>query len=235
MRASRVSTIMPRVLLMIVTWLSLLLVVSCEVGDAQEPAAPNESGQQSTMVDFRNDINAAIATAQQYWSDWFTAHSERFEPLHRVIPYQRDGQISCGDQPLDLNNAEYCTDGDFIAFDINWAFQANNEIGDAFVYYFLDHEYGHAIQVRLGTEYRFTIQQELQADCLSGAVIGDSVRAGRLQLEQGDLDELRKGLAAVADQPDQPWFSQGAHGDVEQRTDAFFTGYDHSVPACGLS
>lgn len=82
--------------------------------------------------------------------------------------------------------------------------------------------------------HNLTITLELQADCMAGAYIGDSVRVNRLELEEGDLDELRRGLAAVADDPGQPWFEEGSHGSVEQRTKAFFAGYEPSVEPCDL-
>ena len=77
-------------------------------------------------------------------------------------------------------------------------------IGDAFIYYLLGHEYGHGIQVRLGIQYQYTIEQELQADCFAGAYIGDMIRAGALKLEPGDLEEFRDGLLAVGDDPSVP-------------------------------
>ena len=140
----------------------------------------------------------------------------------------------CGTEEIGSDNAAYCSKGDFIAYDVTWAEQAYDKIGDAFIYYLLGHEYAHGIQVRLGGQYQYTIEQELQADCMAGAMIGDSIKNGRLQLEDGDIQELKSGLIAVADQPGQPWFAEGAHGTAEQRTDAFFAGYNGSVDACKL-
>ena len=105
---------------------------------------------------------------------------------------------------------------------MNWAVAAFRQIGDAFLFYLLGHEYAHGIQARLGIQHQFTIQQELQADCMAGAYIGDSVRGVQLNLEDGDLDELRAGLVAVGDDPGQPWFAEGSHGTAEQRTESFF-------------
>jgi predicted metalloprotease len=69
---------------------------------------------------------------------------------------------------------------------------------------------------------------------MAGAYIGDSVKDGRLKLDDGDLDEFQSGLLAVGDDPNIPWFAPGAHGTAEQRTQAFFDGYEKSVTACDL-
>jgi uncharacterized protein len=224
------------------------LVLACAVrrdgGGPRQPttdsAAPALSstvpGKQEdgtmTIDEFKQDANAAVAVAERYWSARFASSGQRFVPIRRIITYERAGEVACGRDPLPANNAAYCPDGDFIAYDVDWAVVAFRRIGDAFLFYLLGHEYAHGIQVRLGIQYRYTIQQELQADCLAGAYIGDSVRGGQLILDRGDLDELRSGLLAVADDPDQPWFAEGAHGSAKQRTEAFFDGYDQSVDAC---
>lgn len=197
------------------------------------PSAPG-TGQASGPDTFNDDVRAAIDTAQRYWQDAFEQSGRRFAPVSRIIPYTRDGEVSCGGQALTRNNAAYCADGDFIAYDSRWAQAAWRQVGDAFIYYMLDHEYAHGIQVRFGLQYRYTIEQELQADCLAGATLGDSIRANRLSLEDGDIQELQDGLAAVADDPGQPWFAEGSHGSAEQRSTAFFGGYRRSIAACNL-
>ena len=169
-----------------------------------------------------------------YWAAQFKASGQRFQPVRRITPYQRDGEVSCGGQPLPRNNAVYCSQGDFIAYDVNWSVAAFRQVGDAFVFYLLGHEYAHGIQVRLGIRYSYTIEQELQADCMAGAYLGDSVRSKALTLAEGDLDEFREGLAAVGDDPGQPWFAEGSHGTAEQRTESFFRGYERSLDACDL-
>jgi predicted metalloprotease len=214
----------------------ILLAAACLAEPSGEPATPAESvsgGQEDgtmSVDEFQRDIEGAVKVAEAYWEE----RVERFQPILRVIAYQRDGEVECGGQPLTRNNAAYCSDGDFIAYDVNWAVAAFRQIGDAFIFFLLGHEYAHGIQVRLGIQYRFTIQQELQADCMAGAYMGDSVRANALRLDDGDVEELQQGLRAVGDDPSQPWFAPGAHGTAEQRTDSFFSGYQKSLDACRL-
>jgi predicted metalloprotease len=198
-----------------------------------QPGAPVSAGANGNTFD--DDVDGAIGTAEDYWKQQMSKQfGETFRPIPKIIPYSRAGQVRCGGEAMGRNNAAYCPSGDFIAFDSPWAKQQYDDIGDAFIYYMLDHEYAHGIQTRLGERYRYTIDQELQADCMAGATIGDEIRAKHLLLEPGDLDELRKGLIAVGDDPGQPWFAPGAHGTAKQRTDAFFAGYDHSLGACKL-
>jgi predicted metalloprotease len=180
------------------------------------------------------DARAAIEESERYWNEQLSKRGITFEPVRRIIPYTSAGEVTCGSEAMESNNAAYCSVGDFIAFDAAWAQQAYDKIGDAFLYYLLGHEYAHAVQLRMGRQYQYTIEQELQADCMAGAMIGEAVRNGRLQLEDGDIRELQRGLIAVADQPGQPWFAEGSHGTAEQRNEAFFAGYDGSLDACKL-
>lgn len=224
-------------------------VVACGVGsipddgtDPAEPAPSRSAGSGSeqrtdgttSVEEFKRDVGGAVALEEDYWTERFKRSGERFQPIRRIGTYQRDGEVSCGGQTIPRNNAVYCSAGDFIAYDVNFAVRAFRQVGDAFVYYLLGHEYSHGVQVRLGIQYEYTIDQELQADCMAGAFIGDSVRSGALKLDEGDLDEFREGLLAVGDDPSIPWFTPGAHGTAEQRTDAFFNGYEDSLAACDL-
>lgn len=227
-----------RALVMLAALVAGVGAAACDVvapGDA--PASPSASQAAERRLDaeeFEKDLNDSVALVEQYWYEQFAAARLTFQPVRRIIPYRRDGEVSCGDEPVPRNNAVYCPTGDFIAYDVNWAADAFNKIGDAFLFFLLGHEYAHAVQVRFGIRYSFTIQQELQADCLAGAWMGDSVRSGRLLIEEGDAEELYAGLVAVSDDPGQPWFAPNAHGNAQQRTTAFFSGYRHSLPPCGL-
>jgi predicted metalloprotease len=204
--------------------------------DGEDGAAPG-SGQQAeqpTVEEFQDDIRGAAGSAQEYWRGRFEQAGLRFTPIREIGAYRNDGDVSCGGEPIPRNNAVYCSAGDFIAYDVNWAVTAFARIGDAFLYYLLGHEYSHGIQVRLGIQYEYTIEQELQADCMAGAYIGDSEKSKLLTVQEGDIEELRRGLLAVGDDPNVPWFAPGAHGTAEQRTEAFFSGYERSLEACGL-
>ncbi|MFC7530777.1 neutral zinc metallopeptidase [Actinoplanes sp. GCM10030250] len=195
-------------------------------GEAVDP----EDGT-DTPEEFTRDIRGAQAVADAYWGESLGAG---FEPVRQLIPYERSGEVDCGGEPLPRNNAVYCSAGDFIAYDVNWAYAAFQQVGDAFVYYLLGHEYAHGIQARLGIQKQFTIEQELQADCMAGAYIGDKARDGDLVMDEGDTKELAEGLAAVGDEPGQPWFAEGSHGTAEQRMDSFTNGYQNSLSSCGL-
>jgi len=199
-----------------------------------EPQDPDVDGT-DTVEEFQGDVGDAREIAEEYWKKEFTRSGLEFEPIAELIAYDEEGEVRCGGQGLGLNNAAYCSAGDFIAYDVDWAFAAFRQIGDAFIFYLLGHEYAHAIQRRLNIQKQFTIEQELQADCMAGAYIGDMQKRNRLRLEEGDLDELAAGLEAVGDDPGQPWFAEGAHGTARQRTAAFSNGYRRSLDPCNLS
>ncbi|TDC54475.1 hypothetical protein E1258_23770 [Micromonospora sp. KC207] len=230
---------------------ALVLAGGCVVGGVNEgepqrplpqstrqPTSPQAERTRAdgttSVAEFKEDMTVAVDKAEIYWAAQFRASGRRFQPVRRVVPYQREGEVACAGQALPRNNAVYCSAGDFIAYDVNWSVAAFRQVGDAFLYYLLGHEYAHGIQVRLGIRASFTIQQELQADCMAGAYIGGSIEAGHLRLEDGDLEEFREGLLAVGDDPDQPWFAEGAHGTAEQRSDSFFRGYESGLSACNL-
>ncbi|GIF36924.1 neutral zinc metallopeptidase [Actinoplanes xinjiangensis] len=205
---------------------------------ARQPGVPRATGSADlgpegtdTPEEFIRDMRGAQLVAEQYWSQRLGAG---FQPVAEIIAYEQEGEVSCGGQPLPRNNAVYCSDGDFIAYDVNWAFAAFRQLGDAFVYYLLGHEYAHAVQARLGIRKEFTIEQELQADCMAGAYIGDQVREKNLSMDDNDTQELADGLEAVGDDPDQPWFAPGAHGSPQQRFQSFANGYQDSLEPCGL-
>jgi predicted metalloprotease len=234
----------PAQLLALLTALAaVLLTVAClpvatppaDDGPAATPTstATGDLGPEGTDTpeEFSRDMQAAQQVVEVYWRQQLGAG---FQPVSQIIPYERDGELDCAGQPLPRNNAVYCSAGDFIAYDVNWAFAAFRQLGDAFVYYLLGHEYAHAVQARLGIRKEFTIQQELQADCMAGAFIGDSVRAENLSMQPDDTQELADGLEAVGDDPDQPWFAPGAHGSPAQRFQSFADGYEDSLDPCNL-
>ena len=126
-------------------------------------------------------------------------------------------------------NAYYCPVGNFLAWDEDLMRAGYTQIGDAWVYLVIAHEWGHAIQAQLPD--RFVSQAvELQADCLAGAALQGAAHQGLVRIEPGDNDEIAQTLQAVAD--DYPWTDESSHGNARQRTAAFQGGVDDGVEAC---
>lgn len=221
--------------------LTALLTIALSAGPALTGCSGRGTENRAVATgpsQLQEDVDAAVSTVESYWSAFFDARGLRFTPVESVFAYDSADDGSCGGQAFTPNNAFYCRPGDFIAYDVNFLAQQYVSIGDAFVFYLIGHEYGHAVQSDLGITHRRSILHELQADCLSGAYLGDSVRQEVLQIEDGDIDELVASLASVGDQPTVPWFAEGAHGSGQQRTKAFARGYNgtstggSSVAAC---
>ncbi|MBO4210179.1 neutral zinc metallopeptidase [Micromonospora echinofusca] len=200
-------------------------------GPSVDAPRPSTAGPPGTGT-YEADIGTALRTVVAYWQERFAEEGRTFTPVRRVVAYSGTGGPQCGGKRVPARNAVYCGGADFIAYDSVWLRGYWRDIGDTFVYFLVGHEYGHAVQARLGLGSAYSIKNELQADCLAGAYLGGSVRDGRLSLEDGDVEELFRGLAAVADRPQTGWFDPGAHGSALQRRAAFFTGYLASAGAC---
>jgi uncharacterized protein len=180
--------------------------------------------------DLAGDERGAVDATDAFWRAVFPAD---FRGSYRS-PQVRGGYLgedgpTCGGQPSVAFNAFYCPSQDFLAWDENLMAAGYRQIGDAWVYLIIAHEWGHAIQARLQAD-QVSVAAELQADCFAGATLFGAADRGLLQFERGDIQELQQTLVAVAD--DYPWTNQSDHGDARQRITAFDQGADGGPTAC---
>jgi len=182
-------------------------------------------------------LSAAILDIEAFWRTTFPkVYGADFPDVQGGIwPVFRGrrGVPGCGaaqTRYADIEgNAFYCPEGDFLAWDEQLMDAGYRQIGDAWVYLVIAHEWGHAIQARLRRD-QVSVAAELQADCLAGATLQGSVDDGDLILEPGDTQEIADTLVAVAD--DYPWSDSSSHGDAQERTNVFSTGAQGGLRAC---
>jgi predicted metalloprotease len=157
----------------------------------------------------------------------------RFTPPSRYVYYRPEEGPGppCGSEPAPPRNAFYCPAGDFIAWDesgllIPFYVQA----GDFAAAFVLAHEFGHAVQARIGQPERLGVLTELQADCFAGAWSRWVQDQG--MLEAGDLDEATLAVFSARDLPGTDFTDPRAHGSGFERTRAFTDGYADGPRRC---
>lgn len=204
-------------------------------GRASPSFAPGEVIEEETNTDFdyadyEQLVEFALASIDQYWAqvlpDEFGIDYTRPDAF---IYYRGESGPFCGDTRLGPDNAFYCPDGDFIAWDEEGLLIPYYLSGDFAAAYVLAHEFGHAVQERLGLEGA-SIQVELQADCFAGAWARSADEENLL--EAGDLDEAVMALYQGRDVPGTPWTDESAHGSAFERNKAFAAGYDGGPQSC---
>jgi predicted metalloprotease len=199
-----------------------------------------ESADQMTIAptgtvdetELAEDIQGAEDVADGWWAaHWQDYFPGRYTPPNVVGLYDGYDEATaptCFGEPLPPGNAFYCPDGDYVAWD-KTLLELGYEIGDAWPYLIIAHEWGHAIQADLEMSQQ-SVQYELQADCLAGAVLYGARDEGTLEFEDGDEKEIVDGLNFIADEA--PWGMSGDHGDSFQRIEAFNLGRTAGVPGC---
>jgi predicted metalloprotease len=206
-----------------------LLIGGCTVGSPVQSRPRDEpvsTGSDSRLTDERD----AVGAVDGFWQRHFQEQTgRRYESPQVAGGYTGTSGPSCGGQPSVPGNAFYCPSGDFLAWDEDLMDAGFEQIGDAWVYLIIAHEWGHAIQARL-RQNQVSVAAELQADCLAGAALQGSVEDGTLTLEKGDAQEISRTLVVVADRF--PWSDESSHGNAQQRTAAFSAGAAGGVRAC---
>jgi predicted metalloprotease len=188
-------------------------------------SAPGPDDQDTRSGDERT----AVSITNEFWSRWFDDQGLRYIPPEVAGGYVGTRGPSCAGEPSVPGNAYYCPPENFLAWDENLMRAGYNQIGDAWVYLVIAHEWGHAIQAQLPD--RFVSQAvELQADCLAGAALHGAAQEDLVRIEPGDDEEISQTLAAVAD--DFPWTDESSHGNARQRTAAFQRGVNGGVEGC---
>ena len=199
------------------------------------------SGSASSQYD--GDINATIADIQAYWTKTMPeVYQQDYEPIpaDRLIPYsQSNPPPSCGGRGTTpytevAGNAFYCSQGDFVAWDEQELLpKLRKQFGNFAPALVLAHEWGHAIQARVGFDTYQTIYLEQQADCFAGAwtahvASGDA----SVQMNDEDLDGALAGLLQLRDPSGIDGSQDGAHGNGFDRVGAFQDGYEGGAKTC---
>jgi len=209
---------------------ALAAACTTTASDSSAAAGTTDPIQQVDRAAMSQDEKTAVEATDTYWRRHFAEQFERPYTSPRVAGgYLGTDGPRCAGQPPVPFNAFYCPAGDFLAWDENLMASGYQQIGDAWVYLIIAHEWGHAIQARLDRAL-VSVAAELQADCLAGAALQGAAQDGSITVEPGDSEELARTLAAVAD--DYPWTTESDHGNAEQRISAFDTGARGGPTAC---
>ena len=194
-------------------------------------------------------VAVAVADIERWWGDEFPkVYGKPFEQLSGGVwagyPQRQTQLPGCGEdqtsyQDLNLYVAFYCQFDDFLLYDDgdqSLLAPLASEFGPAVMGIVLAHEFGHAIQSRVGALDQFlpTIYTEQQADCFAGAWAGQAYRGESPLLRLGDAD-VRAGLIAmleVRDPVGTDQFVEGGHGSAFDRVGAFQEGFDKGAQRC---
>lgn len=210
-----------------------VVMVGCSIlPDDSAPPAPTRSS---------DTVTRSLRDVERYWGENFPGISggERFQPVRGgYFPYtERKLPPDCGGQPSQYQpNAFYCSAGDFIAWDAQTLIpQLESAYGPLLVGVVMAHEYGHAIQARLGRTREPTVVLEQQADCFAGAWLSDALK-GRSpafrDVTAAQLDNTIGGLLMLRDQPGTSATADQAHGNAFDRVRALQDGVEQGPATC---
>jgi predicted metalloprotease len=195
-------------------------------------------------------VRNAIADLETFWSEALPRfYGEEFRPpaggyfsvdssALNAQSYPPSG-IGCPEHPLDpaavAGNALYNPECDAIAYDRALLQDLAATYGDALPAVVLAHEFGHAVQGRVGfPPGGRSIQDETQADCFAGAWTAwvNDGEARHVAIDERDLDAVLRGYLLLRDPVGSDPDNSQAHGSYFDRVSAFSEGHDAGVPAC---
>ena len=208
-------------------------------------------GESKPPRDHDDFVAVAFTDVERWWAEQFPlVYGSEFVPVEggvyagypeRSSPIPGCGQRQTEYEDLQLFVAFYCNFGDFMAYDdgsegASLLTPLAEQFGPAVMGVVLAHEYGHAIQERIGALDRplATIITEQQADCFAGAWTGQAYRGESPLLRLGDSD-VRAGLLAmlnVRDPVGVGQFTPGGHGSAFDRVGAFQVGFVEGAARC---
>jgi len=191
-------------------------------------------GADGTIDPFALDAalrQAVAGSLDTFWSRTLPAvYGKPYDKVADVVGYgPGGGTLMCGDRRLTApaRNAVYCAVSDRIAYDRGFMLELVAVAGRTAPAFALAHEWGHAIEHRLGA--RLTgVENELAADCLAGAWAASP--EGKRAV--GDRRAAHEAIAMLADPMPSDPSTPGMHGTKFQRTTAFDGGYAGGPLAC---
>jgi predicted metalloprotease len=236
---------------------SVLSACTAATTTRSQTQAPTSSPDTSIAVvndghtEFDRVVKNAVADVQAFWrKNYPSVSGGRPYPELKGKIYSADGaritpevkQDACLQQDPTgvLDNAFYCRLDDSVAYDRNAQHLVpllGQKYGEFIVAAVIAHEWGHAIQQRLGIFDQSppppTISTELQADCAAGTFIKSvqDQQATHFRLTQAELDRILLGYLQVRDPPPIST-TQLSHGNGFDRLSAIADGIDGGAVLC---
>jgi predicted metalloprotease len=219
----------------------MLMLAGCSGSDEPPGAAAASASAAATAPPPSETVPRSLSDIERFWTATYPtiSNGDAFKPIQGGFhPYtETDPPPACGGEAGTYQpNAFYCPDGDFIAWDAQKLIpELQSDFGQLLVGVVLAHEYGHAVQTRLGVTDQPTVVLEQQADCFAGAWLADAL-AGHSTAFSGitpaQLDSTIAGLLQLRDQPGTSATTEGAHGNAFDRVRALQDGVQHGATKC---
>jgi predicted metalloprotease len=206
-----------------------------EVNAAQEERVEAERRFREEKV--LNDAAGLRPILNGFWARELAArYGIEFDPPDSFEYYRSAEGPYCGGQRQAPRNAFYCNpeQEEGVAFDLDW-FQEYlvDHPGGATTFLILAHEWGHAVQDTWldsgGPDAWVPPNRELNADCLAGVFLAQSIREGTVIEESGDEEAIFGWLYEVGNSP---WLGPGSHGTKSERRAAFQAGLERGTDYC---
>lgn len=117
----------------------------------------------------------------------------------------------------------YCPSDRTIAYDVEFVTGVVGQNGEHAALAVLAHEWGHHVQHLRGGGGTYTLQKELEADCLAALYLASLEAEGQIDpIPDGVVSFYRLGDSGYAESA---WFDANEHGTPNQRVAAFGLGY----------
>jgi len=182
--------------------------------------------------------SAAIVDIEAYWAEEFPVLTGAdYEPVSGgFFSWSPDEELPpCAESSDGIaGNAFYCGDGDVVAWDDTGLIpDLYQKYGDLSVATVFAHEWGHAIQARIGAQGS-TVTLEQQADCFAGSWVKNVQENGSdyFVVDGPALDQALAGFIEIADAPGTSALDENAHGSAFDRINSFQEGLTDGADAC---
>lgn len=191
-----------------------------------------------------SEIDQLVANSMDdvmtYWEGVFEkTFGEEMQPLQGGIWAYEPGHnealpcVPANQVEIVENNAFYCPSEDAIAYDRAFLGQLADEFGEFIVPLVFAHEFGHAIQDRVGDPGSKTISWEGQADCYAGVFTKQATDGTtHFKATSEDLDSVLTGYLMLRSQPGGSPDDPNAHGSAFDRVAAFQEGFNDGPDHC---
>jgi predicted metalloprotease len=213
-------------------------------------------GPVATTPEEERTVDFVAAVMNDAQANWRESLRGQYQDTSTVL-FREAVQSACGFAQA-ATGPFYCPADRKVYLDLSFfdelrrRFRAPGDFAQAYV---LAHELGHHVQALLGTEARLrelqssnparrnelSVRMELQADCYAGVWGHHASRSGRaaegkVELEEGDIDEALNAASAIGDDRIQRQTSgrvvpdSFTHGTSEQRVTWFRRGFQSGDP-----